>query len=93
MSGHDLAAAATVLNGLTPGSATVVVLMARERRTEIAQLLLACGWAAGTGAAVILAADALTDTTGGAGIFRGDDLPIGLQTDFDCECVVTGTGR
>jgi MMP endo-(1,4)-3-O-methyl-alpha-D-mannosidase len=46
-----------------------------------------------TGAAVILAADALSDTTGGAGIFRGDDLPIGLQTDFDCECVVTGTGR
>jgi hypothetical protein len=46
-----------------------------------------------TGAAVILAADALTDTTGGAGIFRSEDLPIGLQTDFDCECVVTGPGR
>ncbi|MEE6138136.1 prenyltransferase [Mycobacterium sp. 050128] len=46
-----------------------------------------------TGAAVILAADALSDTTPGAGIFRGDDLPLGLQTDFDCECVVTGPGR
>jgi hypothetical protein len=46
-----------------------------------------------TGAAVILAADALSDTTGGAGIFRGAGLPLGLQTDFDCECVVTGPGR
>src|SRR6201985_1222928 len=47
----------------------------------------------GTGAAMILAADALSDTTGGSGIFRGDGLPMGLQTDFDCECVVTGPGR
>ncbi|OBL09278.1 prenyltransferase [Mycobacterium sp. 1245499.0] len=46
-----------------------------------------------TGAAVILAADALSNTTAGAGIFRGDELPLGLQTDFDCECVVTGPGR
>jgi hypothetical protein len=45
-----------------------------------------------TGAAMILAADALTDTTGGSGIFRGDGLPMGLQTDFDCECVVSGPG-
>ena len=43
-----------------------------------------------TGAAVILAADALSDTTPGGGIFRGEGLPIGLQTDFDCECVATG---
>jgi len=46
-----------------------------------------------TGAAMILAADALSDTTPGAGIFRGDGLPMGLQADFDCECVVTGPGR
>lgn len=46
-----------------------------------------------TGAAMILAADALSNTTAGAGIFRGDELPVGLQTDFDCECVVTGPGR
>lgn len=43
-----------------------------------------------TGAAMILAADALTDTTAGAGIFRGEGLPVGLQTDFECECVVSG---
>jgi hypothetical protein len=46
-----------------------------------------------TGAAMILAADALSDTTDGSGIFRGEGLPMGLQTDFDCECVVTGPGR
>lgn len=46
-----------------------------------------------TGAAMILAADALSNTTAGAGIFRADDLPLGLQTDFDCECVVAGPGR
>lgn len=43
-----------------------------------------------TGAAMILAADALSDTTGAAGLFRGEALPLGLQTDFDCECVATG---
>jgi len=54
-----------------------------------------------TGAAVILAADALSDTTSGSGIFRGifrgifqgASLPVGLQTDFDCECVLSGPGR
>lgn len=46
-----------------------------------------------TGAAMILAADALSNATPGAGIFRGDALPMGLQTDFDCECVATGPGR
>jgi hypothetical protein len=45
-----------------------------------------------TGAAMILAADALSNTTAGAGIFRGDGLPVGLQVDFDCECLVTGSG-
>jgi hypothetical protein len=46
-----------------------------------------------TGAAVILAADALSNTTGGSGVFRGASLPMGLQADFDCECVVSGPGR
>jgi hypothetical protein len=39
-----------------------------------------------TGAAVILAADALSNTTPASGIFRGADLPLGLQGDYDCEC-------
>ncbi|MDC8974410.1 prenyltransferase [Mycobacterium marinum] len=46
-----------------------------------------------TAAAMILAADALSNTTRGAGIFRGHALPTGLQTDFDCECVVSRPGR
>lgn len=42
-----------------------------------------------TGAAVILAADALTGTTPGSGIFRGADLPRGLEDEFDCACAVS----
>lgn len=40
-----------------------------------------------TGAAVILAADALSSTTPAAGIFRAAELPRGLEGDYDCECV------
>ncbi|MGE2735761.1 prenyltransferase [Mycolicibacterium vaccae] len=43
-----------------------------------------------TGAAVILAADALSSTTAGSGIFRGADLPRGLEGDYDCECATSG---
>ena len=32
-----------------------------------------------TGAAVILAADAVSESTGGSGIFRSDDLPLGVD--------------
>lgn len=42
-----------------------------------------------TGAAMILAADALSSTTAGAGIFRGTDLPRGLEGDFDCACAAS----
>lgn len=41
-----------------------------------------------TGAAVILAADALSGATSGGGIFRGNHLPRGLEGDYDCECVI-----
>ena len=40
-------------------------------------------------AAVILAADALSCATPGSGIFRGPDLPRGLEGDYDCECVIS----
>ena len=40
-----------------------------------------------TGAAVILAADALSRTTPASGIFRDAELPRGLEGDYDCECV------
>ena len=42
-----------------------------------------------TGAAVILAADALSAATPANGVFRGDDLPRGLEGEFDCECVTS----
>jgi hypothetical protein len=44
-----------------------------------------------TGAAMILAADALANATPGAGIFRGHELPHGLEGDFDCACVASGS--
>lgn len=56
LSGHDLAAARRVLAPLPPGSATIVVLMARERRAELAAILLCAGWAAATPAALIQSA-------------------------------------
>jgi hypothetical protein len=39
-----------------------------------------------TGAAMILAADALSRTTPAGGIFHGADLPRGLEGEFDCAC-------
>ena len=42
-----------------------------------------------TGAAMILAADALSSTTAGSGIFRAVDLPRGLEGDFDCACAAS----
>jgi hypothetical protein len=42
-----------------------------------------------TGAAVILAADALSSTTAGSGIFRGVDLPRGLEGEYDCACATS----
>lgn len=40
-----------------------------------------------TGAAVILAADALSRTTAAGGIFGDAELSRGLEGDYDCECV------
>jgi hypothetical protein len=40
-----------------------------------------------TGAAMVLAADALSQTTAASGIFRGVGLPRGLEGEYDCECV------
>lgn len=40
-----------------------------------------------TGAAMILAADALAGATAGAAIFASEELPRGLDGSFDCVCV------
>ena len=42
-----------------------------------------------TGGAMILAADALSRTTAANGIFRGVDLPRGLEGEYDCECATS----
>ena len=56
LSGHDLGTAEQLLSGVNPGNLTVVVLMARERRAELARLLLSRGFAATLGAAVVQSA-------------------------------------
>ena len=53
LSGHDLAAARALLGGLPPEGATLVVLMGRERRGALAELLLQRGWSTATPAAVV----------------------------------------
>jgi hypothetical protein len=43
-----------------------------------------------TAAAVVLAADALSRTTPGSGIFRAEELPVGLRLgDASCGCAST----
>jgi uroporphyrin-III C-methyltransferase/precorrin-2 dehydrogenase/sirohydrochlorin ferrochelatase len=56
VSGHAESAFRPVLEALTPGSATVVVLMGLGSRAAIASLLVARGWAASTPAAIVLGA-------------------------------------
>jgi uroporphyrin-III C-methyltransferase len=56
LSGHDLEAARLLIGGLAPESATLVVLMGRERRGALAELLLLRGWPAATPAAVVQSA-------------------------------------
>lgn len=56
VSGHAESAYRPVLESMTPGAATVVVLMGLGRREAIASLLLDRGWDPGTPAAIILGA-------------------------------------
>ena len=56
VSGHAESAYAPVLRSLTPGSATVVVLMGIANRAAIVNELCASGWAAQTPAAVLFGA-------------------------------------
>jgi uroporphyrin-III C-methyltransferase/precorrin-2 dehydrogenase/sirohydrochlorin ferrochelatase len=56
VSGHAVTAYAPVLDGLAPGSLTVVVLMGLAERAGIAARLLGRGWDPGTPAAIVLGA-------------------------------------
>jgi len=66
VSGHAEAAYGPVLDGLSPGSATVVVLMGLGRRAEIAARLAARGWNPETPAAIVLGASSPS-----AAVWRG----------------------
>jgi uroporphyrin-III C-methyltransferase / precorrin-2 dehydrogenase / sirohydrochlorin ferrochelatase len=54
VSGHDIDLFASTVGGLTPGVATLVVLMGLGRAAEIAATLMARGWPCSTPAAVII---------------------------------------
>jgi uroporphyrin-III C-methyltransferase/precorrin-2 dehydrogenase/sirohydrochlorin ferrochelatase len=54
VSGHAEAAYAPLLQGIAPGSLTLVVLMGLAGRARIAEVLVARGWGADTPAAVVL---------------------------------------
>ncbi len=56
VSGHSEAAYAAALDGLAPGSVTVVVLMGLGARSAIAGRLLARGWGGDTPAAIVVGA-------------------------------------
>jgi uroporphyrin-III C-methyltransferase/precorrin-2 dehydrogenase/sirohydrochlorin ferrochelatase len=72
VSGHAPEAYAEVLSSLTPGSATVVILMGVGTRAATAALLLERGWPARTPAAILFAASRAESTS-----WRGvlTDLP------------------
>jgi uroporphyrin-III C-methyltransferase/precorrin-2 dehydrogenase/sirohydrochlorin ferrochelatase len=56
VSGHAEAAYAPILDGITPGSLTLVVLMGIRTRAAIADKLIARGWAPATPAAIVYGA-------------------------------------
>jgi uroporphyrin-III C-methyltransferase/precorrin-2 dehydrogenase/sirohydrochlorin ferrochelatase len=72
ISGHAEAAYGPILDGLRPGSVTLVVLMGLGARREIAARLRALGWPPGTPAAVVLGA-----SSAGAFAWRGTLAALG----------------
>jgi uroporphyrin-III C-methyltransferase/precorrin-2 dehydrogenase/sirohydrochlorin ferrochelatase len=56
VSGHAEAAYAPILDGITPGSLTVVVLMGVRTRGAIAQRMIERGWKSATPAAIVYGA-------------------------------------
>jgi len=56
VTGHHEETYAPILDGLPPGSATVVAMMGLRQRAAIAARLLARGWSAETPAAIVVGA-------------------------------------
>jgi uroporphyrin-III C-methyltransferase len=62
VSGHSERAYGPVLDGLAPGSATVVVLMGLASRADLASRLLRRGWPGSTPAAVLVASSTAAES-------------------------------
>lgn len=71
VNGHDLATADALLQGVPPSGATVVVLMGRERRTQLARRLIDLGWSTSTPTAVVQSASLPAQ-----GLWRGDLMAL-----------------
>jgi uroporphyrin-III C-methyltransferase / precorrin-2 dehydrogenase / sirohydrochlorin ferrochelatase len=76
LSGHDPRLYAEVLDGISPGSATVVVLMGLGTRQELRRQLLGQGWVPETPAAVLLAASTPEAFTWIGTLTELDEAPI-----------------
>jgi uroporphyrin-III C-methyltransferase/precorrin-2 dehydrogenase/sirohydrochlorin ferrochelatase len=72
VSGHDASGLASVVGGLAPEAATLVVLMGLGHADAIAGELLARGWPAATPAAVVVDASRPTQT-----VWRGTLIDLG----------------
>jgi len=81
VSGHAESAWRPVVEGLTPGSATLVVLMGLSARETLAAALQARGWAAATPAAILWAAGtaAATRWVGTLGSLALAEAPSGAE--------------
>jgi uroporphyrin-III C-methyltransferase/precorrin-2 dehydrogenase/sirohydrochlorin ferrochelatase len=81
VSGHAEEAYRPVLEGLSPHSLTVVVLMGLRSRGRVAEILLEKGWAASTPAAILLAASTVRQHVwrGTLGVLGPAPLPEALQ--------------
>jgi uroporphyrin-III C-methyltransferase/precorrin-2 dehydrogenase/sirohydrochlorin ferrochelatase len=72
VAGSDVAKNGHVIDGLRPGSITIVAMMAASRRDELVQRLMAHGWPPDTPAALILGASTPSMWTWRGGL---SDLP------------------
>ncbi len=79
LSGHAEAAFGPILDGIAPGTMTIVVLMGLRMRGEIAARMIGRGWAPSTAAAIVRGASHPESTT-----WIGDLATLG-QASFETE--------
>ena len=79
VSGHAESAYRPILEGLPPGSLTLVILMGVSSRAALARLLLVRGWPAGTPAAICLAAGTAEARTWIGTLEALGDAPVAMD--------------